>query len=71
MSWSVTSFRPACQVEPMCRSKRCVARCRTNKQKTTDFQEGYGAEDGITTTPGFQDTLDDILPPGEDNELGV
>lgn len=48
------------------RSKNGVARCRTNKQKTTDFQEGYGAEDGITTTPGFQDTLDDILPPGED-----
>ena len=26
------------------------------------FQGGYGVEDGVTTTPGFQDTLDDILP---------
>lgn len=35
------------------------------------FQGGYGVEDGIKTTPGFQDTLDDILPrlaflPGEE-----
>ena len=33
------------------------------------FQEGYGIEDGITTMPGFQDTLDDILPPGEECDL--
>lgn len=40
-------------------------------QSAEVFQEGYGVEDGITTTPGFQDSLDDILPrlaflPGEE-----
>ena len=33
-----------------------VARCR----ERYNFKGGYGGDDGITTTPGFQDTLDDI-----------